>query len=221
LGTILAVLAVLAAALTLLPAMFGFSGRAIDRLHVPGLLRSTAAGTGHGLWWRWSRTVQRRPVLCGSAAVAVLAILAVPLFSMRLAFTDSGNDPAGLTTRQAYDLLSGSFGPGFNGPLVLAAELPGGARDRTVVAAVERRLAAVPGVARVQAPAYSPAGDAAVILVYPATAPQAAATASLVSQLRSAVIPGPPRGPACRFSWAARPRPGSTPRPTFPGGCRW
>ncbi len=188
-GTILAVLAVLAAALTLLPATLGFSGRAIDRLHVPGLLRSPAAGTRPGLWWRWSRTVQRRPVLCGSAAVAVLAILAVPLFSMRLAFTDSGNDPAGLTTRQAYDLISGSFGPGFNGPLVLAAELPGGARDRTVVAAVERRLATVPGVARVQAPAYNPAGDAAVILVYPATAPQAAATASLVSQLRSAVIP--------------------------------
>jgi RND superfamily putative drug exporter len=188
-GTILAVMAVMAAALTLLPAMLGFSGRAIDRLHLPGLLRSPAPGGKRGFWWRWSRTVQRRPVLCGAAALLVLTLLVIPLFSMRLAFTDSGNDPTTLTTRQAYDLISAGFGPGFNGPLVLAAELPGGSEDRAVVTAVDRRLAAVPGVARVQAPAYNPAGDAAVILLYPATAPQAAATGSLVNHLRATVIP--------------------------------
>jgi RND superfamily putative drug exporter len=188
-GTILAVLAVMAAALTLLPAMLGFSGRAVDRLHLPGLLRTSAPGSRRGFWWRWSRTVQRRPLLCGCAALLVLVVLAIPLFSMRLAFTDSGNDPAGLTTRQAYDLVSGGFGPGFNGPLVLAAELPAGARGRTAVTAFERRLAAVPGVARVQPPAYNPAGDAAVILAYPTTAPQDAATASLVRRLRSVVVP--------------------------------
>jgi RND superfamily putative drug exporter len=197
-GTILAVMAVMAASLTLLPAMLGFSGRAIDRLHLPGLLQSPASGTAHGFWWRWSRTVQRRPVLCGSAAVLVLAVLVIPLFSMRLAFTDSGNDPATLTTRQAYDLVSAGFGPGFNGPLVLAAELPGGPRDRAAVAAVEHRLAAVPDVAGVQAPAYNPAGDAAVIVVYPASAPQAAATASLVHRLRSTVIPQATAGTGVR-----------------------
>jgi RND superfamily putative drug exporter len=132
-GTILAVMAVMLGALTLLPAMLGFSGRAVDRLHLPGLLQQSAPGTERGFWWRWSRTVQRRPVLCGSAALLVLVILAVPLFSMRLAFTDSGNDPTNLTTRQAYDLISDGFGPGFNGPLVVVAELPGGAKDRAVV----------------------------------------------------------------------------------------
>ena len=188
-GTILAVMAVMAASLSLLPAMLGFSGRAIDRLHLPGLLQSAAPGTRRGFWWRWSRTVQRHPVLCGSAALLVLAVLVIPLFSMRLAFTDSGNDPATLTTRQAYDLVSAGFGPGFNGPLVLAAELPGGPRDRAAVTAVDHRLATVPDVAGVGAPAYNPAGDAAVIVVYPASAPQAAATASLVQGLRSTVIP--------------------------------
>ena len=182
-------MAVMLSALTLLPAMLGFSGRAIDRLHVPGLLQSPAPGTERGFWWRWSRTVQRRPVLCGSVALVVLVILAIPLFSMRLAFTDSGNDPTNLTTRQAYDLISDGFGPGFNGPLVLAAELPGGAKDRAVVTAFEHRLATVPGVARVQAPTYNPDGDAAVLIVYPTTAPQAAATASLVNHLRDTVIP--------------------------------
>jgi putative drug exporter of the RND superfamily len=101
----------------------------------------------------------------------------------------SGNDPATLTTRQAYDLVSAGFGPGFNGPLVLAAELPGGPGDPAAVAAVEHRLATVAGVARVQPPAYNPAGNAAMIVVYPTTAPQAAATASLVHHLRSVVIP--------------------------------
>jgi putative drug exporter of the RND superfamily len=188
-GTILAVLAVMAAALSLLPALLGFSGRAIDRLRIPGLLRSPASGARRGFWWRWSRTVQRRPVVCGSAALAVLVTAAIPLFSMRLAFTDAGNDPATLTTRQAYDLISAGFGPGYNGPLVLAAELPGGTSDHAAVTALAHRLAAVPGVAAVQPPAYNPAGDAAVILVYPATAPQAAATASLVRELRSTIIP--------------------------------
>jgi putative drug exporter of the RND superfamily len=188
-GTILAVLAVMAAALTLLPAMLGFSGRAIDRLHLPGLLQTSAPGTTRGFWWRWSRTVQRRPVLCGSAALIILTVLVIPLFSMRLAFTDSGNDPTTLTTRQAYDLISAGFGPGFNGPLVLAAELPVGPRGRATVTALDHRLATVQGVARVQARAYNPAGDAAVIIAYPDTAPQAAATAGLVQHLRTTVIP--------------------------------
>jgi RND superfamily putative drug exporter len=188
-GTILAVMAVMAAALTLLPAMLGFAGRAVDRLHVPGLLRSSAPRASHRFWWRWSRMVQRRPVLCGSAALIVLVLMALPLFSMRLAFTDAGNDPTNLTTRQAYDLISRGFGPGFNGPLVLAAELPGRAADRAALIAFDHRLATVPGVAGVRAPAYNPAGDAAVIMVYPATAPQTAATASLVQHLRTTVVP--------------------------------
>ena len=188
-GTILAVMAVMTAALTLLPAMLGFSGRAIDRLHLPGLLQSAAPGTTRGFWWRWSRTVQARPVLCGSVALAVLLLLTVPLFSMRLAFSDSGNDPTNLTTRQAYDLISEGFGPGFNGPLVLAAELPGSADDRDVVAAFDARLRGVSGVAAVDPPTYNAAGTAAVLIVYPTSAPQAADTASLVRLLRSNVVP--------------------------------
>ena len=198
-GTILAVLAVMAAALTLLPAMLGFSGRAIDRLHVPGLLRAPVPGRRRGFWWRWSRTVQRRPVWCGSVAMAILIALALPLFSMRLAFTDSGNDPATLTTRQAYDLISAGFGPGFNGPLVLAAELPGGSSDHAVISTFYRRLGAVPGVARTAAPVYNPAGSAAVLTVYPASAPQAATTSALVQRLRSTVIPRATAGTGVRI----------------------
>ncbi|MBO0808378.1 MAG: MMPL family transporter, partial [Actinobacteria bacterium] len=105
-ATIIAVALVLAATLTLLPAIFGFAGTAIDRLHIPGLLARPGAPGRRGFWHRWGQAVQRRPWLCAASALAVLAVLAVPLFSMRQAFSDAGNDPASLTTRQAYDLLA-------------------------------------------------------------------------------------------------------------------
>jgi RND superfamily putative drug exporter len=191
LSTILAVLLVLTGALTLVPALLGFAGAAIDKLHIPGLLARPAAGekrSGPGFWYRWSRTVQRRPWLCGSAALAVLVILAVPLLSMQLAFSDAGNDPTSLTTRQAYDLLSQGFGPGFNGPLIVAAELPGpGAR--ATVDALDTKLRSVTGVASVTPPVLNAQGTAAMIVAYPATAPQATQTAALVQRLRSQVIP--------------------------------
>ncbi|MHB8290835.1 MAG: MMPL family transporter, partial [Acidimicrobiales bacterium] len=79
--------------------------------------------------------------------------------------------------------------PGFNGPLVVVAELPGRGQNRPVVTAFLNRLATVPGVARVQAPTYNQVGDAAALVVYPTTAPQAAPTASLVNHLRTVVIP--------------------------------
>jgi putative drug exporter of the RND superfamily len=199
-GTILAVLMVLAGALTLVPALLGFAGHAIDRLHIPGLLARAGEPGGEstrGFWYRWSRTVQRRPLLCGSAALAVLVVLAVPLLSMQLAFSDAGNDPASLTTRQAFDMLSGGFGPGFNGPLVIAAELPGSSA-RPAVDALDARLGSASGVASVTPPELNPAGTAAVIVVYPATAPQAAQTAALVVRLRGQVIPRATAGTGMR-----------------------
>jgi RND superfamily putative drug exporter len=197
-ATIVAVALVLAAALTLLPAIFGFAGTAIDRLHLPwgaGGIGGTGGtgGTGSGFWIRWSQIVQRRPLTCAACALAVLAVLAVPLFSMRLAFSDAGNDPASLTTRQAYDLLADGFGAGYNGPLVIAADLRG-PQARSGLARLDARLRRVPGVASAGAPAVNAAGDAAVIVVYPATSPQSAQTASLVRHLRDQVIPAATAG---------------------------
>ncbi len=122
-GTIAAVLLVMAAALTLLPSMLGFAGRAIDRMHLPRLLQTGATPAPDSFWYRWSRAIQRRPWRWGILALLALVALAIPLFSMRLAFTDASNDPTSLTTRQAFDLLAEGFGPGFNGPLVVAAPL--------------------------------------------------------------------------------------------------
>jgi RND superfamily putative drug exporter len=141
--------------------------------------------------------IQRHPVTSGLSALIVLGLLAVPLFSMRLAFTDAGNDPTSLTTRQAYDLLAQGFGPGFNGPLVLAAELPspGGSSKLT---AFETALRATSGVAYATAPRFNADHSTAVIIAYPKTAPQAAATANLVTTLRHDVIPRTTAGTGVR-----------------------
>ncbi len=188
-GCIAVVLLVMCSALTLLPAILGFVGLTIDRLHVPGLLhRGEQAASRRTFWYRWSRVVQRRPWVTGSIALAVLVGLAIPLFSMRLGMTDAGNDPTGSTTRRAYDLLAQGFGPGSNGPLMVAASLPSGS-GRQAVTKLHDQLAATPGVAFAVPPRFSPSGDAAQLVVLPKAAPQSAATDSLVRHLRSDVIP--------------------------------
>jgi RND superfamily putative drug exporter len=195
-GAIAAVLLVMAAALTLLPAMLGFAGRAIDRLRLPGPGRRVPAG-GRGFWYRWSRMIQRHPVTSGLSALAVLLVLAIPLFSMRLAFSDAGNDPSSLTTRQAYDLLAAGFGPGFNGPLVMAAELPAGGGSGTLQA-LDATLRRTPGIAFATPPVLSADRSTAVIVAYPTSAPQAAQTATLVTDLRDRVIPAATAGSGVR-----------------------
>ena len=187
-GTIVAVLLVLVGSLTLLPAMLGFAGRSIERLSVRRSASRSLGATDHGFWYRWSRTIQRHPWRASLCALAALVVLALPLFSMRLAFSDAGNDPASLTTRQAYDLLARGFGPGFNGPLVVAVTLPKES-DRPVVDALATRIGHTPGVAEVVPPRFDAAGSTAVIVAIPTTSPQAAATQRLVLDLRATVIP--------------------------------
>src|SRR5829696_9558734 len=122
----LAVLVVMLASVTLLPSLLAYLGPKVDRLRLPviGRRKPKVEGGRESLAFRWSHAVQRRPWTAAIAATAVLLALAVPALGMRLGFPDAGNDPAGTMTRQAYDLNTEGFGPGANGPLVIAAELP-------------------------------------------------------------------------------------------------
>ncbi len=186
---IAAVLMVLTAALTLLPAMLGFAGNAIDKLHVPGLLQRGGPPPENGFWYRWSRFVQRRAWFTGTMAVLILVVLALPLFSMRIAFTDAGNDPTSLTTRQAYDLLAEGFGPGFNGPLLVAADMRGPS-DRATVEKLQSSIASDHhGVALVTPAQFNASNTGGLIVVYPTTSPQSSQTEQLVQTLRQDVIP--------------------------------
>jgi RND superfamily putative drug exporter len=183
----LAVLLVLAASLTLLPALLGFAGHRIGRLG-PLARRLAAPEGGGGAWDWWIGKIQRRPWLAAGAATGVLLVLASPTLALRLGNTDAGNDPRSQTTRRAYDLLATGFGKGFNGPLLLVARLP----QPHDTAALDRLAAALrrtPDVVTVTPPRLSPAGDVATLSAYPASSPQSRQTEALVSHLRADVVP--------------------------------
>ena len=190
----IAVLFTVIAALTLLPALLGFFGtrvlgRKARRRLAAGQLTSDDESPA---WGRWARTVRKRPALIAAAAAAVMLLLAVPFFSMRLGSADAGSDPAGSTTRKAYDLLATGFGPGYNGPLQLVAQVKTPAQQAafTKVAAAVARTS---GVVRVTAPTVivDRAGKPAVATadVYPTGSPQDATTTSLLHRLRNTVVP--------------------------------
>jgi RND superfamily putative drug exporter len=186
----MAVLVVMLAAVTLLPALLSYLGPRVDRLRIPLLGRSLkkAEGDGESPAARWSHAVQRRPWTAVIVATAVLLALAAPALGMRLGFPDAGNDPPDTMTRQAYDLISEGFGPGANGPIVIAAELPDpGARSD--VDALVTQIRADEGVDFVADPAINRSQTAALINVIPTTSPQAEATQDLVKRLRGTVVP--------------------------------
>jgi putative drug exporter of the RND superfamily len=160
--------------------------RVLDRPQKP--LRETLA-------YRWSRVIQHRPWTAAIAGVAILVLLALPIFGLRLGFSDEGNYPADTTTRKAYDMLADGFGPGFNGPLILASEVPAGT-DQAALQHVADALRTDPGAAFVAGPIPNdPANPTAVLYrVVPTTSPQAAETTKLVNRLRHDVLPKATQG---------------------------
>ncbi|MFN7150761.1 MAG: MMPL family transporter, partial [Microthrixaceae bacterium] len=139
---------------------------------------------------RWSRTIQRRPLVWAVSAAVVLLVLAAPVAGIRLGWTDEGNFPEGSDTRQAYDLLADGFGDGFNGPFVVTATTGAGASSEGIEE-LRSSLMSTPGVAAVTAPlADDPSDPAAYVMtVIPASAPQEEATTDLVRTLRDDAVP--------------------------------
>ena len=187
------VLFTMVAALTFLPAMLGFVGpKILSRRQRKALALDGARGARtDGFWVRWSQLVERRPVVYGLVALIVIGALAAPFFKLRLGSSDQGNDPAGTTTRTAYDLLARGFGPGFNGPLQVVAEPTSSAQS----AALQRLASSIetqPGVAAVTPPTTITGKNGTKVSlfeVYPTSAPQDAATTDLIHTLREHVIP--------------------------------
>nr|WP_275411299.1 MMPL family transporter [Streptomyces sp. SID8014] len=181
------VLFTVVAAVTLLPALLGFIGtRALSRRE----RRHHSAGTGRGpgFWARWAGIVERRRVILSVLSLAVIAVLSLPVLSLRLGSSDAGNHPTSTTTRQAYDLLADGFGPGFNGPLQLVAETPTAA-DQQALAGLADQIATTDGVAAVTALPAEPGAKVGIVQVVPDTSPQSEETADLITHLREDVIP--------------------------------
>jgi putative drug exporter of the RND superfamily len=186
LSAIIAVVVVMGASVTLLPALLGFARERVNRLRIPGV---RAAATNGGPAARWSRVVQRRPWTAAIAGTAVLLVLAAPVTGLRLAFPDAGTDPAETTTRQAYDLTAKGFGAGSAGPLMLVTSLHG-PDDRAALGELAREIGREDGVAGVDRPLFNPSGDTAVLTVASTAAPQDRGTEELLERLRNDVVPG-------------------------------
>ena len=184
------------AAVTLLPALLGVFGmRVLSRRQRRQLGAGPPAPGATGMWARWAGAVERRPAILAAAAAAVMLVLAVPVLSLRLGSSDQGNDPSSTTTRQAYDLLAGGFGPGFNGPLLLVAQTSSPA-DAAALRTLEAGLPKVADVTSVRQIAATTGTE--VIQVTPGTSPEAKATSDLISTLRNDTIPAAEHGTTLR-----------------------
>ncbi|MFF5013011.1 MMPL family transporter [Streptomyces sp. NPDC001165] len=207
------VLVMVVASVTLLPAFLGVAGsrlarvgrfgrvlraRRLGRLIRPGQSGrwrvSAAGGVPASGWQRWIGHVNRHPVPYAVAAAGLLLTATLPVLGLRVGLPDDGSLPHSRTERRAYDLVAEGFGPGTNGPLVIAADPAGdpGMLDRLVAA-----VAADPGIASVAPPQVDRATGIATLVVFPTTGPQERATADTVARLRTGVLPtAVGRGPA-------------------------
>ncbi|MFJ5261321.1 MMPL family transporter [Streptomyces sp. NPDC088387] len=181
-ATSLTVVLSVLAAVTLLPGLLGLLGmRVLSRRQRARLAAAGPEPTEtSGLAARWSAYVQTRPRSIAAVALVVMAVLALPVLSLRLGATDQGNHQDTTTTRQAYDLLAEGFGPGFNGPLQVVV-------DGTAPESLVTTIRSTPDVAQVAA--APPANGVTVIQVVPTTSPQSVETDRLIDRLRDEVIP--------------------------------
>lgn len=188
-ATSVIVLLMVVASISLLPAFLGLSGTWINRLgihrrgHVP-----SAAGAG---WRRWAGHVARHAWGYALGTTAVLLALTAPVLALRLGFPDDGTQAESRTERRAYDLVADGFGPGINGPLLVAVDLGDtrGADATAIVSAVASAVAGDPGVADVAPPEIDQTAGVATIAAFPATAPQDDATYETIDRLRAEVFP--------------------------------
>jgi RND superfamily putative drug exporter len=188
------VIAVLAA-LTLLPAELAILGPRIEslRVHKP----ATEEQIRKGLWARWARDIAHRPIVAGLAALAILIPLTIPLLSLQLGQQDTAALSTSTTARQAYDLISNNFGPGVNGPLLVAVKLGSPAQNGTQdprLATLQKDVKGTSGVVAVSPMQIDKAGTTAYFNAISSAGPAENATTNLVNTLRSSTIPSAEKG---------------------------
>lgn len=169
-------------ALTLTPALLGFSGA---RLH-KGKNIDPERSLGH----RWANLIVRRRIWALLAVIVLTLVVALPALHMRLGLPDDGTKPEKTTQRRAYDLLTNSFGPGYNGPLdvVVTGDLKNVSAGQ-FVKVVRDAAKGFPAVAQVSPPIPSPSGQVLIVEITPRTSPQSEETKELVHTIREKAKP--------------------------------
>ncbi len=184
-GAALVVALSVVVAVLVLPAILKLACMWIDRWRIP-LLAAAPDESETGFGYRLSRLIQRAPLPGVAVSLGVLLLLAIPALRMDVGVADAGNNPVSTTSRRAYDLLSEGFGPGFNGPILVAVRIDGG-NDFDTIQGLPSGLRQVEGVASVLPSNFNEAHSAATITVIPETAPQSQQTEELVDRLRRVV----------------------------------
>ena len=184
-----AVIVAVLAAVTLLPAMLAIVGPHINSLRVRD--RHAQTQPKPGLWARWANGVARHPAVAGLAALAILLPLAIPVLSLNLGQKDVAALSSSTTARKAYDLISRNFGPGVNGPLIVAVSLgsPAKGTSDSRLTTLEQNVSHTSGVVAVTPVQLDKAGTTAYFNAIAKYGPADTKTADLVGTLRSSVIP--------------------------------
>jgi len=180
-------------ALTLLPALLGFTGTRLGKATILERRRNrreTRDGTrgGRSRSERWALFIQRHKVMAALSATAFILLLAAPVLTMKLSFPDESAQARGTMGYASYAAMARGFGPGFDAPLIVAAALPSSAAEADM-ARVEAAVARTPGVAAVTPPVVSRDGQAALLIAYPTTGAQDAATNALANTISGQVLP--------------------------------
>ena len=180
-ATSLVVLIMVVASTTLLPAFLGLAGPWINRLSTRRRERPARM-----VWERWGRHVARHAAGYALAGVATLALLAAPALTLDVGFFDDGTLPDERTERRAYDLVAEGFGPGANGPLVIAVDPAG---QDGVVPLLSAAIAADPGIASVAPPDRVSGRDVIVLTAVATSEPHERETVETIARLRAEVLP--------------------------------
>ncbi|MBE1493967.1 RND superfamily putative drug exporter [Amycolatopsis lexingtonensis] len=175
-----AVALAVAIAVTLVPALMSFAGKRL-RPRTPKRKRRRRKPP-IARWW--VRTATKAPLVTVLVVVAGLAVCAIPATSLRLALPDNGTEEHGSPARDTYEVVSEHFGPGYNGPLIVTADIITSTDPIGLVNKLADEIRRVPGVASVPLATPNPKGDTGIIQVIPTTAPDSTQTDDLVSRLR-------------------------------------
>ncbi|MER6157281.1 MMPL family transporter [Streptomyces sp. NPDC001868] len=135
---------------------------------------------------RWASFVVRRPIAVLLFGVVGLGAIALPATQLELGLPDDGSQPTSTTQRQAYDLLSDGFGPGFNGPLMVVVDAKDSASPQEAATAVSDEIKGLKDVVTVTPATFNKAGDTAMITVIPKSKPSSTQTEDLVHSIRDA-----------------------------------
>lgn len=172
------------ASVTLLPAFLGLAGERINGFSRRRRNRAAKPSAGAG-WERWGVHVSRHAWKYAVGVTLALLALTAPVLSLRLGWPDDGTLPETRTERRAYDLVAEGFGPGVNGPLVIAVD----SADPAVVGPLAQALSEDKGVAAVAPPEMDSESGVTAVIAFATTSPQSEETVETIERLRSEVIP--------------------------------